>query len=262
VKAEKPKSKHSKTIYMKKLNLLFSLLILVAFTFSAKAQVEFGIKAGANFSNISMDFKDSDWEMATKIKPAFHFGVTADVPFSDNFSFQPGLLYSSKGFSYDMEEFIETFFGDLPEEASIDGYARATYNYLEVPLNFAFKTNGLQIFAGPYVAMGLSGKQKYDLTVSYMGVSDSDTDEMKLKPVFGEVKEGDLGEDEDAFSALDYGINAGVGYRVGPVLIQAGYSLGLGNMNPAYEGGSDSDRDDYKITNRVITLSASYYFGN
>lgn len=248
---------------MKKLNVLLSLLIVVACAFSAKAQIEFGIKAGANFSNISQDFKDSDWETDTKIKPAFHFGVTADVPFSDNFSFQPGLLYSSKGYNIDLGAFMEDLFGEaLPEEVSFDGYARAPFNYLEIPLNFAFKTNGFEIFAGPYVAMGLSGKEKYDITVSYMGVSESEKDEMKIKPVFGVVKEGYLSEEEGAFSALDYGINAGIGYRFGPVLFQGGYSLGLGNMTPAYEGSSDSDRDDFKITNRVITLSASFFFGN
>jgi hypothetical protein len=247
---------------MKKSNVLLSLLILVAFSFSAKAQVEFGIKAGANFSNISQNFTNSDWEMETNIKPGFHIGATADVPISDNFSFQPGLLYSSKGYSVDIEESIENILGEsLPAGASIDGYFRGTFNYIEVPLNFAFKTNDLQIFAGPYVAMGLSGKQKYDFTVSYMGMSSSDKDELKMKPVFGEVKEGDLSDDEDAFTALDYGFNAGVGYKVGPVLIQAGYSLGLGNMTPAYEGDPASERDDYKISNRVITLSVSYFFG-
>lgn len=248
---------------MKKLNVLLSLLILVGIAFSAKAQVEFGIKAGANFSNISQDFKDSDFEMTTKIKPGFHLGVIADVPFSDNFSFQPGLLYSSKGYNLDIEKSMENILGEpLPDGASIDGYFRGTFNYIEVPLNFAFKANDFQIFAGPYVALGLSGKQKYDFTIKYMGFSSSDDDEMKLKPVFGEVKAEDLDDDEDAFTALDYGINAGVGYKVGPVLIQAGYSLGLGNMTPLYEGDSDSDRADYKISNRVITLSASFFFGN
>ncbi len=247
---------------MKKNIVLLSVVIVVTFAFSAKAQVEFGIKAGANFNNISQDFKDSDWEVDTKIKPAFHFGVTADVPFSDNFSFQPGLLYTSKGYSYDMDALLIDIIGEDLDGAEIDGFSRASFNYVEVPLNFAFKANGLQIFAGPYLAMGLSGILKYDYSITYMGFSESDKDEMKMKPFFGEVKDADLDEDEDAFSALDYGVNAGIGYRFGPVLIQGGYSFGLGNMTPAYEGDSDSDRADYKISNRVITFSASFFFGN
>ncbi len=246
---------------MKKSNLLFVSLILLAFTFSANAQVTFGIKVGANLNNISQDFKNSDWEIATKFKPAFHIGVIADVPFSDNFSFQPGLLYTSKGFSYDMDEFVANYFEEEIDGLTIDGYARGTFNYIEIPLNFAFKAEALQIFAGPYVAMGISGKQKMDFTVSYMGMSDSQKDEMKLKPTFGEVKDGDLADDEDAFSALDYGVNVGVGYKVGPILVQGAYSLGMGNLTPKYEGDSDSDRADYKMSNRVITLSVSYFFG-
>jgi hypothetical protein len=104
----------------------------------------------------------------------------------------------------------------------------------------------------------LSGNQKYDYTVTYQGHSESDKGEIKMKPAYEVVNHSN---EEGAFTALDYGFNAGVGYKVGPVLIQAGYSLGLGNMTPAYEGDPASERDDYKISNRVITLSVSYFFG-
>ena len=45
------------------------------------------------------------------------------------------------------------------------------------------------------------------------------------------------------------------------VLFEYGYSLGLGNATPAYEGDEDGERDDYKMSNRVISLSFSYFFG-
>lgn len=243
---------------MKRFNVLLSLLIVAAFAFSAQAQVELGVKAGSNFNNIRQDFKNSDFEMDTKIKPGFQLGVTADVPFYDNFSFQVGLIYSGKGYSFDMDAILENISGGDPDGASIDGYFRTTFNYIEVPLNFAFKANSFQIFAGLYVAVGLSGNQKYDYTVTYQGHSESDKGEIKMKPAYEVVNHSN---EEGAFTALDYGFNAGVGYKVGPVLIQAGYSLGLGNMTPAYEGDPASERDDYKISNRVITLSVSYFFG-
>ena len=159
-----------------------------------------------------------------------------------------------------MDEFVKKYFEEV-DGLTIDGYARGTLNYIEIPLNLAFKVEAFQIFAGPYVAMGISGKQKMDFTASYMGFSESVAEEMKLKPTFGEVKDGDLADDEDAFSALDYGVNVGVGYKVGPILVQGGYSLGFGNITPKYEDAPDSYRDDYKYTNRVITLSVSYFFG-
>jgi hypothetical protein len=248
---------------MKKSNTFFMLIILAALTFSARAQVTLGVKVGANLSNIHQNYKDSDMEDVTKIRPGFHLGLTADVPFSDNFSFQPGLLFTTKGCNYDINYTEE----DLPvkgvaELVTVEGDASTALNYIEIPLHVAYKANDFQIFVGPYLAMGISGKYKYDYTASSIFGSMNFNDEFKLKPAFGEVKAEDLGEDEDAFMALDYGLNFGVGYTVGPVLIQGGYSLGLGNINAKYEGWSDSDRSDYKDSNRVITLSVSYFFGD
>jgi hypothetical protein len=249
---------------MKKTNTFLMLIILVTFAFSTSAQVNFGIKVGGNLSNIKHDYKDSDYEYATKMKVGFHIGLTSDIPINDMFSFQPGLLFTTKGWSYDLDELFDEFDPVRSVSADgleIDGYARTSLNYLELPLNVAFKANALQIYAGPYLGIGIGGKHKNDYTVSFMGDSETFKDDYKLKSVFGEVKEGDLEDDEDAFTALDFGLNFGVGYTVGPVLIQAGYSLGLGNINPKYEGMSDTDRSDYKDLNRVITLSVSYFFG-
>lgn len=247
---------------MKKSAFAILLIVLAVSVSQLSAQVRFGVKAGLNLSNISQQFKESDYEMTTHFLPAFHVGLVADVPFSGQFSFQPGVLFSVKGYSMDVQEMLEDFYGeDLPDGFESDGYARTKFNYIEIPLNLAFKANDFQIAAGPYVALGISGKQKWDYSMSYMGFSDSDNGTLTLKPYFGEVKDSDLGEDEDAFSAIDYGVNFSVGYMAGPVLIQGGYALGLGNLTPLYEGMTSSDRADYKMSNRVITFSVSYFFG-
>lgn len=249
---------------MKKLKISFALIILACLTFSASAQINIGIKVGGNLSDIQQDFKDSEWEAPTQMKVGFHLGLIADMPLNDMFSFQPGLLFTTKGCKYDLNE----LFGDIPpvkatnDGVETDGYMRTSLNYIEIPLNVAFKANNFQIFAGPYLAMGIGGKHKSDYKLSFMGYSETFKEEIKLKPAFGVVKDSDLGDKEDAFTALDYGINVGLGYMIGPILIQGGYSLGLGNITPKYEGDSDTDRSDYKQTNRVITLSASYFFGD
>lgn len=238
---------------MKCLTKFLVIIGLVTFSLQTQAQVKFGLKAGMNVNNISQNFKESDWEFETKMRLAYHFGATIDYGLSDALSLQSGLLFTSKGFSYDLEE-------DLDDGETVDGYYRAIFNYLEIPINFAYKINDFQIYAGPYLAIGIGGKNKWDLTYKYDGDEYSESDEYNFKPVFGEVGEGDLDDDEDAYSALDYGLNLGVGYQTGPILINAGYSLGLGNLTPAYEG-DDDDRGDYKISNRVISLSVSYFFG-
>ncbi len=232
---------------MKYLLRTFVISALIASSMQTQAQMKFGIKAGLNINNISQNFKESDWKFDTKMRLAYTVGAIVDFGLSDALSLQSGLMLSSKGFSYSLED----AWGE-----GYEGYDRAIFNYLEVPINFTYKKNDFQIYAGPYLGIGISGKNKWDVT----GDGESDADEYKIKPVFGEVGEGDIGEDEEAFNALDYGLNFGVGYQVGPILINAGYSLGLGNLTPAYEG-DDGDPKDYKISNRVITLSASYFFG-
>lgn len=249
---------------MKKLTKFFALIFLACLAFSASAQINYGIKVGGNLSDINQDYKDSDYEIPTKMKVGFHIGLTTDIPVNEMFSFQPGLLFTTKGCNYDLDELIED--EDTPVKATsavdVDGYMRTSLNYIEIPLNFAFKANDLQIFAGPYLALGIGGKHKADFTYTIMGYEESEKYEVKLKPAFGEVKPDDLGEDESAFTALDYGLNFGVGYMLGPILILGGYSLGLGNITPKYEGASDTYRSDYKESNRVITLSVSYFFGD
>jgi len=232
---------------MKSIIRTLVIIGLIAFSLQTHAQVKFGIKAGLNANNINQNFKESDWEEKTNMRFGYHIGAAVDLGLSEVISLQSGLLFSSKGFSWDVKE----EWGD-----DTKGYDRAIFNYVEIPVNIVYKINDFQIFAGPYVALGIGGKNKWD--VKWDGGSDADY--YKFKPVFGEAKEGDIGDEEEPYNALDAGFNLGVGYQVGPVLLNLGYSLGLVNMTVDYEGGS-SDRDDFKVTNRVITLSASYFFG-
>lgn len=217
------------------------VLMLVAFVAQAQAQLKYGVKAGLNINNIAQNYAESDFETETKARLGFHIGATVDYNLSDILSLQSGLLLSSKGYSIDIEE----EYGDGAE-----GYERIILNYLEIPINFAYKTGDFQIFAGPYLAFGIGGKYKYD--------DGTDSGDSKMKPVFGEIGEGDLEDDENPYSALDLGFNLGVGYQVGPMLINAGYSLGFANLNPGIEG-ADFDPKDFKQSNRVISLSVSYF---
>lgn len=234
------------------INLIKSLavIIFIALVTGAQAQVNFGIKAGLNLNNISQDFEDGVDEIDTKSKVGYHVGVVLDVPLSDVLSLQPGLLFNSKGYSVDLDE----EFGD---GVSDDSYYRSSFNYLEVPVHVAYKIDAFQIYAGPYVAFGVGGKSKYKYKLD--GADEDESDDFKNKPVFGEITEEEsLDDEKQYYNAFDAGINFGLGYQTGPVLINAGYSLGLVNMLPQVKG-EDSDN---KISNRVLSLSVSYLFGN
>lgn len=148
-------------------------------------------------------------------------------------------MLSSKDFNYDLEQYLD-------DDESIEGYDRDIYNYLEIPIHFAYKLDAFQIYAGPYVAIGIGAKNEWDNISTY---DDGEVyryeGENRYKPVFGEVGEGDISSGESPFRALDFGLNFGIGYEVGPILINAGYSMGLGNLTPAYEGFG-GDPSDFK----------------
>ena len=242
---------------MKYLSKVLLVLVFISFAAQSHAQVKFGVKGGLNPVNVGLDYEEKDLEPPTIMRLAYHIGATVDYSLSDALSVRFGLLLSSKGFSSDLEEII----GDAhEEEINVEGYARVSFNYLEVPINMAYKINNIQVYAGPYFAIGTGGKSKSDYTIKFDGNEVSYSNDSKVNAVFGDIGEGDIGNDEGAYNALDAGMNLGVGYLIGPMLISAGYSWGFANLNPKYEN-SELDPKDYRITNRVITLSLSYFFG-
>lgn len=152
-------------------------------------------------------------------------------------SLQSGLFYSRKGFATDEEE-LES-----------DEYDKYFFSYLEAPLHLIYHKDKFQAFAGPYFSYGLSGVNKW----KYSG----DTESEQIKP---SVKKVNADDDDFYFNAIDYGLDFGVGYQVGPILLNVGYSFGLGNIQPKYE---DVDLDfDIKMSYRAFSLSGTYFFGS
>ncbi|WP_299523847.1 porin family protein [uncultured Lutibacter sp.] len=77
---------------MKKTLLIIGLIIFTFTTVNAQKGVDFGVKGGINFSNMTSDnFYESD------SKIGFHIGLVTEIPFSNKFSIQPEILYSTQG---------------------------------------------------------------------------------------------------------------------------------------------------------------------
>lgn len=81
---------------MKTLTLLFALLCA---PFLLSAQLGLGIKAGANFANVSSDDFD------TSSKTSFHAGAYANISLSEKWGITPEVLWSSQGGELDDVEF-------------------------------------------------------------------------------------------------------------------------------------------------------------
>jgi len=195
-----------------KLIFLFLFALLVQ---TSNAQV-FGIKGGINLA--SMSFSE-DMENSIKSILGVHVGPVAEFELQESLFFNTGLLFSVKGAKME--------YGS--EDASTN------LNYLEIPLNFAYKFSAgekskLLVQAGPYLAYALSGKTKY-----------------------GDESE-DINFKEDGLKRIDFGLGVGLGIELGPIVPSISYQLGLSNLN-------DDSEDDTSVKNKVIQISVAFMFG-
>jgi outer membrane protein W len=222
---------------MKNLTNLFVVLMLSMMTTGLFAQ-SFGVKAGLNLSNMLVKDDDDTYSDDFKMNPGFHAGLTVDFPITEVFSFETGLLASTKGYKISEEETIagETF--------EIEG--KLNLLYLDIPLTgkVSFDIGGAKIYGafGPYVGVGLTGKSKSEITVG------GETEEEEEDIEWGSDEEG------DDLKRLDYGLTVGAGVEISAIQIGVSYGLGLAKINPDTSNGA-------KINNRVIGISVGYRFG-
>jgi hypothetical protein len=220
---------------MKNFKKVFVVLFILSASTASFAQ-KFGVKAGLNLSNVMVKDDDDSYDDENKVKPGFHVGVTGEFPISEKFSFATALLLSTKGFKVKGEE--DTGFGIVEYKGSFN------LMYLELPLTpkISFDAGSAKIYiaAGPYVAMGLSGKAKVEAT--FNGSTEKESEDV------------DWGSDDDQVKRLDLGLTAGAGLEINKIQIGISYGYGLSNM-------SNEDTNGYRMKNRVLGISLGYVFG-
>lgn len=208
---------------MKKVILAVTALIFSAGAFAQSQDLGFGVKAGLNFPKYS--FGSGADQDETKATTNFYVTAYLDAPiFTDYLYIQPGVSYQGKGAKY-----IETDEGDFKQNTS----------WIEVPVNIVFKVpTGVAghffVGAGPYVAFGISGKNK---------LSDNNGNSTEL----GDFKFGS----DKSLKSTDFGINFLAGYQLtSGLIINGGYGLGITNIAP--------DSRSVKQTNRVWSVGLGF----
>jgi hypothetical protein len=199
---------------------LFSATITTCFAQS----INFGIKAGLNLSNESVN-PPNPWN--TNNLTGFHAGLIADITLK-NISIQPGLFFTTKGKATPQ---------DLKPITGEDRIynAKEILNYIEVPVNVLYNikaTPAIKIYfgGGPYLAYGISGHGT----------------EAGAFPTYT------VHFDNNGYKNPDYGVNFVAGVKLfKKVLIDANYGLGLGNLSNMY---------GQTIQNRTIGVSVGYLF--
>lgn len=227
---------------MKKLILL--VMLAAGMSVVSKGQESgFGIRAGLNLSNLRGDFKDAVDGSDVKMKAGFHVGVIYDWGISESFYIQPGLYYNMKGVK-----------AEDKEESSY----KSTYNlsYLEVPVLASYRIAlsdraKWQINAGPYFAVGVGGKLKYE----------GDGEEEKMD-AFGktEYNEDGEGEDKGDLKRFDFGLSFGIGVSINQFYVGLKYDLGLSNIGEKDRWYKGEEESKAKIRTGNFAISVGYNF--
>jgi len=200
--------------------LKYTLAIILMFAFTGVgAQIKSTYTGGLHISTMTLKAEGLNSRPSTPF--GIHFGYVFEIPVIRGFTFQPGVLFSSKGTDFKID--------------SVDHSLSPIY--IEVPLNAAFTFGGdmvkISLFAGPYIACGVGG------TIWESGQSVKD-----LK--FGG------GADKD-IRFLDLGLNFGIGVSIKKFMLTAQYGMGLSNASTDKTGNSE-------MKHKVIGISFSTAF--
>lgn len=231
-----------------------------------------GLRLGGNLASGTFTTVDqaagpgSDYAYRRGSLLGYQVGVAASFG-GGHWAVQPALVFSQKGLKQTAT--IKANFGGYDYQEK--DVSKARVHYLELPLNFVYalgaEGEGFQVFAGPYLAVGVGGRNHYALEVSstdpdFPGPqSESGTQAFTFGSTFSEPDpNGTESVYESRARRFDAGLNFGVGYRYGPLQVQLGYGLGLLNAQPRYPASFDTPNDTGYI--RTGQLTATYYFSS
>lgn len=221
----------------------FIFLILPSFILlSVNAQKTSAIlRGGLNLANVSIT--ESGRIDDAKTLTSFQVGIIGDINLAGIIALQPGLLVTGKG--------SKTQSGD-PSDAS---YFKATSNpiYIEIPLNLVFKAplGGDTKFlagAGPYLAVGIAGKNKTEGKI--FGVPFSSEKNIEWSDDDPSTLDYEEGAGFGIMKRFDYGLNGTAGFETKNVILSVNYGLGLAKL----QSGSNSSADD-KNKHRVLSFT-------
>ncbi|MBF9239881.1 PorT family protein [Hymenobacter sp. BT683] len=220
--------------------LLLSGLLFAAPQLHAQPSFSLGPRVGLNAATSHAASGPDDGSV--RYRPGGEAGLTGSLRFG-RFAVQPALLYSQKGYAYH----ARIDYRDGTGFGTADYDDRVRLDYLTLPVSLAYGRRadgqGVQVFAGPYLALLLGGRYATTIAVPSNPQTARGNISVAKEPGTGRV-----------FQRYDAGLQAGLGYRRQALLFQAGYSLGL---RAATSFGDHPPRYAY---NRTFQASLSYLF--
>ena len=204
---------------------------------------------GINLANVTVT--DNGKVDDAKMLSSFQVGLIGDFSLAEVLYLQPGLLFTGKG--------TKTQSGDPASSR----YSKATTNpyYVELPLNFVFKTplnsgthaseNRFFAGAGPYLAAGVSGKMKNEGSIGPVAYKNEKNIEFSNDdPTTLDYEEG---AGFGIIKRFDYGVNGTLGLEGKSLVIAVNYGLGLAKL----QSGSNSTADNNN-KHRVLSFTLGF----
>jgi hypothetical protein len=155
---------------------------------------------------------------------------------------QPAILYSQAGY-----DIVNQYPGGTGGYTS--GKNNVRLDYLKIPLNLVYMPSsaghGFRVFAGGYTSFLLGGNQEVSGIVS-----------AKREVVASNEYQG---PGKYYSRIIDAGLQAGIGYRINPLLVQATYSQGL---RDTYVDSMNIGIFTSSSYNRSFHLSVAYLFSS
>lgn len=207
---------------------------------SYNANAQFAVKAGINLNNMS--YSNNKDNSSYSSNTGFHVGATYEIDLIGNFlSLEPGLFLDTRGAKTSGNVGLSSYESKL----NIVGLTIPVLAKGKIGLG-----DKLALFAnvGPYVNIGLSGKQKTEFKA--LGVSETkDTD----------VKFGDGLTESKRFNM---GLNFGVGAEFFNFILGVGYDLGLTSITNTGKEVIDGEtlESELKAVPSAFKVSLGYKF--
>jgi hypothetical protein len=167
------------------------LIACVIFAQAAMAQINFGIKGGANITKVEgKAFRD-------EFRYGYHLGGFAEIGLGDKLSIQPEVLFNQ------YQTRADSSFSNIYQNATdFSNYRDVKLNYLSIPILLSYKLgNILSLQAGPQFGVLMSQDKKL------------------------------LEEGKEAFKTGDFSLLGGAQINISKLRLTGRYFVGLNNIN-------------------------------
>jgi hypothetical protein len=151
---------------MKKIS--FIVLAMFAFSYASFAQIDYGIRAGLNYSTMTGTFVDNTLTILDggkksekRFMPAYHVNAYTRLPFNDLFYFQPELGISKKGVAIKVTDVTRVGNPNGAEELTVRYFNEFFYG--EANLLFGLRTDERwRVHLGPQIGFLFEARRRLE----------------------------------------------------------------------------------------------------